>query len=87
MTKLRLPFLVDAFFVCASMVYLKIMPTLFSPKNINSLRPLIIQAVEEVLSDPDLGLELTEKAKRRLRAARKQNGTTIPFSQIKSKYL
>jgi len=63
------------------------MPTLFSPKNINSLRPLIIQAVEEVLGDPDLGLELTEKAKKRLRIAKKQNGATIPFSQIKNRYL
>lgn len=63
------------------------MPTLFSPQNINRLKPLIIQAVEEVLGDPDLGLELTEKAKRRLRAARKQNSVTVPLSQIKSKYL
>lgn len=48
---------------------------------------MIIQAVEEVLSDPDFGLELTVKAKRKLRVARKQNGAAIPFSQIKNKYL
>ncbi len=63
------------------------MPTLLSPKNINILRPLIIEAVEEVLGDPDFGFELTEKAKRRLRVAKKQNGVTIAFSQIKNKYL
>ena len=63
------------------------MPTLLSLKNINSLKPLIIQAVEEVLGDPDFGLELTDKAKRRLRVAKKQNGVTIPLSQIKNRYL
>lgn len=62
------------------------MPTLFSPKNIKNLKPLIIQAVEEVLADPDLGLELTEKAKKRLRIAQKQSSFVIPFSQIKNKY-
>ncbi|MEK7621995.1 MAG: hypothetical protein AAB415_02340 [Patescibacteria group bacterium] len=66
------------------------MPTLpapIIPQNVNHLRPLIMQAVEEVLSDPDLGLELTEKAKRRLRVVRGRIGVTIPFSQIKNKYL
>jgi len=62
------------------------MLALLSPKNINILRPLIIEAVEEVLGDPDLGLELTEKTKRRLRAVKKQTGATIPFSQIKNRY-
>ena len=71
----------------ANLTYL-IMPTLFSPKNINLLKPLIIQAVEEVLGDPDFGLELTEKAKKRLRANnKKRDNITVPFSQIKSKYL
>jgi len=35
------------------------------------MRACVAESVHEVLSDPDFGLELTEEAKRRLRAARK----------------
>ena len=34
-----------------------------------NLRLLIMQAVQEILSDPDFGFLLTERAKRRLRGA------------------
>lgn len=35
------------------------------------MRSLIAKTVQEILADPDFGLELTAKAKRRLEAARR----------------
>lgn len=57
-------------------------------KNFNTeIKPLIMRAIHEVLSDPDFGLELTERAKRRLRKARiSRQRRGIPFSDIKKNY-
>ena len=52
------------------------------------LQTLIMRAVQEVLNDPDFGLELTARAKKRLREAQKsKTQRTIPFEDIKKKYL
>ncbi len=50
------------------------------------IKSLIAQTVIDVLNDPDFGLELTEKAKRRLRDASLPNKKMIPLSVIKRKY-
>ena len=46
----------------------------------------IVQAINEVLNDPDFGLELSEKAKKRLRQALTLKKKTISFSEIRGKY-
>lgn len=53
------------------------------------VKTLITRAVQEVLYDPDFGLELSEDAKRRLRKAKTQplRQKTVPFSEIKKRYL
>ena len=52
------------------------------------LQTLIMKAVQEVLNDPDFGLELTMRAQKRLREAQKsQVQKSIPFEEIKKKYL
>ena len=52
------------------------------------VRLLIMQAVQEILSDPDFGLRLTDEAKTRLRkASRSKTARVIPFAEIKRKYL
>lgn len=50
------------------------------------VRGMIAQAVMDVLNDPDFGLALTEKAKKRLRDASLPNKKMIPLSVIKRKY-
>lgn len=52
----------------------------------SAVKNLIAQTVIEVLNDPDFGLELTEKAKKRLRDASLSNKKTVPFSVIKRRY-
>ena len=61
--------------------------TIGNKKTSIKIKALVAQAVSEVLSDPDFGMELTEHAKRRLEKARKQKGKSIPFSEIKKRYL
>ena len=51
-----------------------------------AVKSLIAQTVMDVLNDPDFGLALTEKAKRRLRDASLPNKKMIPLSVIKKKY-
>lgn len=46
----------------------------------------ISQAVNEVLTDPDFGMELSEKAKKSLRAARGAKEKTISLAAIIKKY-
>ena len=58
-----------------------------SQKLSEEMKMLITQAVRDTLSDPDFGRELTEKARKRLNQARTSRGKTIPFSEIKKKYL
>ncbi len=63
--------------------------TLLQKKNFNqvSLRHLVVRAVQEILSDPDFGLSLSERAKQRLRqASGGKTAKAIPFSEIKKKY-
>ena len=50
------------------------------------VKTLITRAVQEVLYDPDFGLELSERAKKRLSEARTSKQKSIPFSEIKRKY-
>lgn len=53
-------------------------------KKLNNLiRQTIIETIQEVLRDPDYGLELCEWVKRRLR---KRPKILIPFEEIKEKY-
>ena len=60
------------------------------PKKVHQeVKTLITRVVQEVLYDPDFGLELSEEAKRRLRKAKMRlpRQKTMPFSEIKKKYL
>lgn len=49
-------------------------------------RVFIVKAVQEVLEDPDFGLELTEEAKKRLEKERVSKQKTISLGEIKRKY-
>lgn len=51
------------------------------------VKSLIVRAVYEALNDPDLGLELSEKAKQRLRKARYSKSKGVSFAEIKKRYL
>lgn len=63
------------------------MATVTIPKKLNKeVRVFIIQTVNEVLNNPDFGLELTKKAKKRLYQASISKQKTIPFSEIKKKH-
>ncbi len=63
------------------------MSTITIPKKINKKLELsIIRAAYQVLSDPDFGLELSDKAKERLHQALIFNKKTASFSEIKKKY-
>jgi hypothetical protein len=56
-------------------------------KKINQkMKIFAVRAVQEVLSDPDFGLALTAKAKKRLKSARVLRGEKISFSKILKKY-
>ncbi len=58
--------------------------TLTQKQNLNNLiRRTVLEVVQEVLADPDFGLELTEKVKKRLKSKPKK---FISFEQIKKKY-
>lgn len=63
------------------------MNTLAIPKTLNKeMKTFVVQAINEVLNDPDFGLELSEKAKKRLRQANVSRRKTVYFSEIKKKY-
>lgn len=49
-------------------------------------RAFIAQAIKDIISDPDFGLELTKKAQHRLKQARAFKGKTISLQEIKKKY-
>lgn len=58
-----------------------------SKKTTVELRSLVMQAVSEALNDPDLGLELRDSFKARLRKiSRSRSKKTIPLEEIKKKY-
>ena len=51
------------------------------------IKMLITRVVQEVLYDPDFGLELSERAKKRLSKACVSKEKSVPFYEIKRKYL
>lgn len=63
------------------------MPLTTQRKLNGEIKSLIMRAVHEVLSDPDFGLELSQKARVRLRKARSSKSRGIPFATTKRKYL
>ncbi len=62
------------------------MNILVAKKMSNQIKALVSSAVFDVFNDPDFGLDLSTKAKKRLSISSK-NGKTFPLSQIKKKYL
>lgn len=62
------------------------MNTLAVKKMNNQIKALVSSAVFDVFNDPDFGLILSAKAKKRLSITSKNN-KTIPLGQIKKKYL
>lgn len=63
-----------------------VMPQKIDTNVLRELKPFIVQTVSDVLSDPDFGLELSDRAQARLRQARKAFGKTVAFAEIKRKY-
>ncbi|OGZ46629.1 MAG: hypothetical protein A3J54_01170 [Candidatus Ryanbacteria bacterium RIFCSPHIGHO2_02_FULL_45_13b] len=49
-------------------------------------RTFIVEAIKDIISDPDFGFELTERAKRRLTIARTTTGKGKSFSEVRKKY-
>lgn len=63
------------------------MTTITVPKKLNrEVKTFIVQAVNEILNDPDFGLRLTTNAKKRLRSITSAGQKIIPFQDIKRKY-
>ena len=62
------------------------MNTLVANKMNNRIKALVSNAVFDVFNDPDFGLDLSAKAKRRL-SMNSKNSKTISLEQIKNKYL
>ena len=62
------------------------MNTLAIKKIDNQIKALVSSAVFDVFNDPDLGLDLSSKAKKRLSMS-SMNSKTATLSQIKKKYL
>jgi len=52
-----------------------------------ALRAAIAETVHEVLSDPDLGLELQPAIKKRLKAAENKKQRWTPLEEVRRKYL
>ena len=51
------------------------------------VRKTVLESLRGVFADSDYGLELSAVAKQRLLEMRKSKTRTIPFSEIKKKYL
>lgn len=62
------------------------MNTIAVKKMNNQIKALVSSAVFDVFNDPDLGLELSAKAKKRLSLS-PRNNRTVSLSQVKKKYL
>ncbi len=62
------------------------MNTITVGKVNNQIKALVSSAVFDVFNDPDFGLDLSNKAKRRLSVSSKKS-KNISLSQIKKKYL
>jgi len=50
------------------------------------IKTFIIEAVQEILTDPDFGLGLTARARKRLQLASRPAKKTISLPEIKKKY-
>ena len=68
------------------LLYYKDMNTIAIKKIDNQIKVLVSHAVFDVFNDPDFGLDLSVKAKKRL-SMNSRNSRTITLSQIKNKYL
>ena len=62
------------------------MTTLVAKKMNNQIKALVSSAVFDVFNDPDFGIDLSPKAKKRLATPSKTH-KTLSLSQIKKKYL
>ncbi|MEK7170024.1 MAG: hypothetical protein AAB767_01925 [Patescibacteria group bacterium] len=51
-----------------------------------SVRREVLAAVQELLTDPDAGLELSAYARRRLRLAKKSNGKRFTLAELRYRY-
>lgn len=49
-------------------------------------KAFIVQAIKDIVSDPDFGLQLTAQAVKRLEQAQTRKGKTISLSALKKKY-
>lgn len=49
-------------------------------------KTFIVQAIKDIVSDPDFGLDLTKIAEKRLSRARVGEEKTTTLSEIKKKY-
>lgn len=61
------------------------MNTVAVRKMNNQIKALVSSAVFDVFNDPDFGLDLSAKAKKRLSISLKSK--TVSFNYIKNKYL
>lgn len=50
------------------------------------LKAYIVEAIHDVLKDPDFGLELTEQAKRRLRAAKNKTQKYYSHAEVLKRF-
>lgn len=61
--------------------------SVFKSKELSvETKAAIVRAVCEILDDPDLGLELSARARIRLRKAMSPRGKSVPLSAIREKY-
>ncbi len=58
----------------------------FSKKLNKEARVFIVHAVQEILSDPDFGLTVTAKVRKRLQNITIRKQPTISFSEIKKRH-
>lgn len=49
-------------------------------------RTFIVEAIKDIMNDPDFGFELSERAKRRLTMAKTIKEKGKSFSEVKKKY-
>jgi len=61
------------------------MTTMEIKKINNQVKALVSSAIFDVFNDPDFGLELSAKAKKRL-SSQTRNRKTVSLSQIKKRY-
>ena len=60
--------------------------TMLTPRLRMSVRREVLAAVQELLTDPDAGLELSAYARRRLRLAKKSNGKRFTLAELRYRY-